>query len=150
MHNHIDGPLSAPKNLDYPKKNNPMYTQMLNILFMNKKYVRFLWVPGLNNITGNDIVEEMAKTAIKEPAELSNITTHHDTTLLISINLNKRCQQEWRLVKNNKLREIKSTILSWVHDMSLSRRTAYYEDLQQINIIIYFCRLLRNVYWYAP
>lgn len=51
-----------------------------------------------------------------------NITTHFNTKLPININLNQICLQEWRIVKSNKLGEIKSTTFPWVHDVSLPRR----------------------------
>lgn len=69
------------------------------------------------------MADEIARKATKEPADFWNISTHFDTIRLINTNLNKKCQKEWRLVKNNKTkRNIKLTILPWMHDVSLSRR----------------------------
>ncbi|XP_060858335.1 uncharacterized protein LOC132935733 [Metopolophium dirhodum] len=114
--------LSALTNLANPQKNNPIGNLILNIIFLSKKDIRFLWVPGHNNIPGNEIVDEIAKRATKEPTDFWNITTHLDTKLFINTNLDQTCLQEWRSVRNNKLREIKSSTLPWLPDTSLPRR----------------------------
>jgi len=94
----------------------------LNILFITKKDNRFLWVPRHNHIPGNEIADEIAKKATKEPTDFWNITTQFDVKQQINTNLNQICHQEWRLVQNNKLKEIKSSTLPWMHDTSLPRR----------------------------
>ncbi|KAL4085149.1 hypothetical protein QTP88_027441 [Uroleucon formosanum] len=114
--------LSALTNLANPQKNNPIGNLILNIIFLSKKDIRFLWVPGHNNIPGNEIADEIAKKATKEPTDFWNITTHLDTKLLINTNLDQTCLQEWRSLRNNKLREIKSSTLPWLPDTSLPRR----------------------------
>ncbi|KAF0763991.1 RNase H domain-containing protein [Aphis craccivora] len=114
--------LSALTNLANPQKNNPIGNLILNIIFLSKKDIRFLWVPGHNNIPGNEYADEIAKRATKEQTYFWNITTHLDTKLLINTNLDQTCLQEWRSVRNNKLREIKSSTLPWLPDTSLPRR----------------------------
>ncbi|KAL4143546.1 hypothetical protein QTP88_005865 [Uroleucon formosanum] len=114
--------LSALTNLANPQKNNPIGNLILNIIFLSKKDIRFLWVPGHNNIPGNEIADEIAKKATKEPTDFWNITTHLDTKLLINTNLDQTCLQEWRSLRNNKLREMKSSTLPWLPDTSLPRR----------------------------
>ncbi|KAL4148403.1 hypothetical protein QTP88_002656 [Uroleucon formosanum] len=114
--------LSALTNLANPQKNNPIGNLILNIIFLSKKDIRFLWVPGHNNIPGNEIADEIVKKATKEPTDFWNITTHLDTKLLINTNLDQTCLQEWRSLRNNKLREIKSSTLPWLPDTSLPRR----------------------------
>jgi ribonuclease HI len=57
--------LSALKNLDNPTKNKHICTRILNILFKTKKNIRFVWVQGHNNISGNEIADEVNKRLLK-------------------------------------------------------------------------------------
>jgi ribonuclease HI len=53
--------------------------------------IRFVWVPGHNNIIRNEIVDEMAKKATKEPIKLWNLITFLNIEL-ININPSQICQ----------------------------------------------------------
>jgi len=119
---HIHRLSQRPHKLSKSTKNHPIGNLILNIIFLSKKDIRFLWVPGHNNIPGNEIADEIAKRATKEPTDFWNITTHLDTKLLINTNLDQTCLHERRSIQNNKLREIKSSTLPWLPDTSLPRR----------------------------
>jgi ribonuclease HI len=70
------------KNLDNPTKNNPICIGILNIHFKTKKDIRFVWVPGHNNISGIEIADEVSKEATKESVTiLWNIITNVDINI---------------------------------------------------------------------
>lgn len=93
---------------------HPIAKEIIRALYSVKSSVVFAWVPSHIGIVGN----ELADTAAKEGAVLfptPNIPIPpHDLRTFYHRKLNKLWQDQWTAVPtNNKLRQIRSSILPW-------------------------------------
>lgn len=86
--------------------------ELLTISKRNNKTIRFLWVPSHMGISGNEIVDQLAKEATKCP-EYQGKVTHRDLIISIKQNIRDSWQRHWDALENNKLRSIKPTISQW-------------------------------------
>lgn len=106
--------LSVLSNIKYNTQINPLSIKIKNIIYLSKKYIRFIWTPSHCNIRGNEEADKAARNAINNP---NSLTLSRMLPADINRSVDKYCTQlwisDWRQVTENKLREIKHSVEPW-------------------------------------
>lgn len=105
--------LSVITSLEDSFSRNPLIQNIQDtIKRVSDKTIVMMWIPSHVNIQENEIVDNLAKTAIDKSLQQIQATSYD----LIS-NIRRRIydiwQLEWTNISNNKLRVIKQTTLEW-------------------------------------
>ena len=114
--------LSTLASIQNPKKNNEITNNIINLLNSTTKHITLTWIPSHTGIEGNEKADMMAKQATSDQTiEMLNFLSKDDLkreAKNIIINL---WRKEWHLLRDNKLREIKSTTDRWINPTNLTR-----------------------------
>uniref|UniRef100_A0A2S2P5Q9 RNase H type-1 domain-containing protein n=1 Tax=Schizaphis graminum TaxID=13262 RepID=A0A2S2P5Q9_SCHGA len=114
--------LSTLASIQNSKRNNEITNNIINLLNSTTKHITLTWIPSHTGIEGNEKADMMAKQATSDQTiEMLNFLSKDDLkreAKNITINL---WRKEWHLLRDNKLREIKSTTDRWINPTNLTR-----------------------------
>lgn len=93
-------------------------------IIANGKQIKMMWIPGHCGIAGNEKADSAAKTALLLPNEdmFDAAIPLNDLICLCKRIIQSNWATEWRCVTNNKLREIKESVLPWNEYPDMKRR----------------------------
>ena len=85
--------------------------------------IKFIWIPSHVGITGNEIIDRAAKDASQLDQANANVTiTHIHINTHIKNQITSNWKAYWNAQINNKLLQIKTTVLPWQSSFRTSRR----------------------------
>ncbi|CAI6376859.1 unnamed protein product [Macrosiphum euphorbiae] len=101
----------------------PVISQIINELNERKNIISLAWIPGHVGIIGNEEADLKAKeTIISSSFEVCPLISDQDFQNSTKFKSMDEWQNIWTNCNNNKLREIKQSVLPWPKPFIMSRR----------------------------
>lgn len=88
---------------------------------LNRKDIKFCWIPSHMGINGNEKADELARLGTQQQQVIETRTTFEDMKNLAKKEIKNIVAIEWENIQGNKLRDIKQDIGKWVHPVNMSR-----------------------------
>lgn len=97
-------------------------THLYNEICEQGTSVSFCWVPSHIGIPGNEKADREAKRALDMNNILQKAVDHREAKTIIKTVMRNKWQEDWFAIRNNKLREIRNTIIPYKEAVLGNRR----------------------------